>query len=348
MAELEISVNVLVDAKKEYTKKLVNLLALPIYQGIQSIYEQARQASQDAGHQNYLRTFQILLRDIPQWNQDVIDTEHNRIVLETKCNWLTNLIKAVFISHVKVLSAVRMGTGYKRIKLNVPSSSKFVHTCYVEAARVFYKNPYLFYHEMADRDVHKNMVEAISLIKGAIKDAIERLIPFQQIIYEYVDHPEPSSSSSSDESDNEDDEPKTKKEEGDDKPKTKKQDDTKTKKQDDDSDAKTKKDDDDDDDDDEDSDDDELDDFDQLDMEQKQQHHDSAIGTKAAVEIPQEQRQQVKNITIPSQTGARAPAQQQVIHHRIRPEDVGNVDLSGYQEKIAEDGAVFFPDAEDI
>lgn len=328
MSEPEISVNVLVDAKKEYTKKLVNVLALPIYQGIQSIYEQAKQASDEANHQNYLRTFQILLREVPRWNQDIIDTEHNRIVLETKCNWLNNLIRAVFISHVKVLSAVRMGGGYKKIKLNVPSSSKFVHTCYVEAARAFYKNPYLLSHDVADIKVHKNMVEALGLIKDAIKDAIERLIPFQQIIYEYVDHPDNISSD-----DNNSDNDEIPSDEDNDEILSDEDINDKTNNETNNNDTNNESID-------------ELEDFDKPDLVKEQEVRDTA-GTQASVDIPDEQRHQVKNIMIAKETGARAVPEQQVIHRKIQPEHVGNVDLSGYDKKLEEDKAVFFSDAED-
>ena len=354
--EPEISVNVLVDAKKEYTKKLVNLLTVPIYQGIQSIYDQARQASDEAGHQNYLRTFQILLRDIPKWNQDVIDTEHNRIILETKCNWLHNLIKAVFISHVKVLSAVRMGSGIKQIKLNIPSSSKFVHTCYVEAAKTFYKNPFLFYHDVQDVNIHKNMVDAIELIKRAVYDAIERLIPFQQIIYEYVEE-RPTAEKQPEEKQPEEEQPDEKNDDNE-KDADEKNDDNKTTDEEETevisgeiSDIDSEEDE---------EDDDEFEDItkeDDEELEKSFEHFDErqqkpevpVAGKHAKVDIPDEQRKQVKSIMVPKLTGAQEPAEQKVIYRRrnIKPENVGNVDLSSYEDKIAEDGALFFSDAED-
>jgi len=37
----EISINVLMDAKTEWTKQLTNILTIPIYEGFKSLYDDA-------------------------------------------------------------------------------------------------------------------------------------------------------------------------------------------------------------------------------------------------------------------------------------------------------------------
>ena len=37
-------------------------------------------------------------------NQDQIDTEYSRIVSNTKCDFIDDLVTAVFVSHTKILS----------------------------------------------------------------------------------------------------------------------------------------------------------------------------------------------------------------------------------------------------
>lgn len=188
--EQDISVPVLVDSKKIYTQILVKCLVHPIYQGIQQIYDQAKELTEEAKRTDYLKTFQQLLRDVPKWNQNMIDTEYNRVLLESKCNWLDNLIKAVILTHVRILSAVRVGSGHKTIKLNIPKANNFIHQCYIEAARMMFQNPYLFTHKAKEIDIHQNMKAALDLIKQAIEQAIQNVLPTQQILNEYLDeHP---------------------------------------------------------------------------------------------------------------------------------------------------------------
>lgn len=190
----EINVNVLVDAKIEYTKQLINFLAVPIYQGISKIYEEALNYSKENGESNteysfiifVLRNFQALLKQIPKWNQDTINNEYQRIVDESRCEWLGDLIKAVFIANVKILSAVRLGTRYKKIQLEIPDPKDFIHKCYIEVARGFYSNPYLMSHKARDIELYKNKKEAWSIISGSIEETIRKLLPVHQILKEYL------------------------------------------------------------------------------------------------------------------------------------------------------------------
>ena len=71
----EPSINVLVDAKTEYTKRLTNILAPFIYEGLSSIYQEANNMKNNETNNisSNLQIFQDLLRKIPKWNQDIID-----------------------------------------------------------------------------------------------------------------------------------------------------------------------------------------------------------------------------------------------------------------------------------
>ena len=54
------------------------------------------------------------------------------------------LITAIFISNVRILTSVRTTNENPNIDLHVPTFSTFLHKCYHESAKEFYKNPYLF------------------------------------------------------------------------------------------------------------------------------------------------------------------------------------------------------------
>ena len=73
------NVNVLADAKEEYSKQLVNVLYPEIYIGVKSIYDTAHLHCKETNDKNILKKFQFLLSNIPKWNQDKIDNEYNNI-----------------------------------------------------------------------------------------------------------------------------------------------------------------------------------------------------------------------------------------------------------------------------
>ena len=85
---------VLVDAKTEYTKQLVNILKHNIYMCFQKILNDLKKESR----YNLLKKFQDKLSLIPKWNQDIIDNQFNIILENSNCDWLDELITAVFVS----------------------------------------------------------------------------------------------------------------------------------------------------------------------------------------------------------------------------------------------------------
>ena len=72
MNNLDLSLEI--DRKKEYTKQVVSLLNIRIYEGINSIYKDAKSMCKEGTNQ-YLQTFQKLLSTIPKWTKDTIDKE---------------------------------------------------------------------------------------------------------------------------------------------------------------------------------------------------------------------------------------------------------------------------------
>ena len=86
--------NFLVETKKEYTIQLVNILTPLIYEGLQSIYAEAKNLS-NQNDNNVLKIFQSFLKRIPKWNNEMIEKEKNRILNNSRSlSWLKDLIKA--------------------------------------------------------------------------------------------------------------------------------------------------------------------------------------------------------------------------------------------------------------
>ena len=178
----DISINILVDAKNEYTKQLTNILVPYIYEGVESIY----QDSLNLDSKNVLKQFQNLLQKVPKWNQEMIDNETKRIIDASKCNYLGDLLTAVFVANAKILTAVATIHKGKKIQLRVPQISEFIHKCYIESAREFYKNPYLFDKSCRSIEKHRNLRESLSNINASIVEAVRKLLPMQEILQQYL------------------------------------------------------------------------------------------------------------------------------------------------------------------
>ncbi len=183
----EVNVTVLVDAKEEYTKQLINILKSCIYQGIKSIFIDSKSiCNEENTPDRILMVFQDLLSRIPKWSQDIINKEYNRIVKESNCDWIEDLLKVVYITHVKVLTIVHNSQQNKKINLKIPTGSHFMHLCYIETAREFWKNPYLFSDKVSKYEYQKNMRDCELIIADAISETIRKQLPVKHILQEYL------------------------------------------------------------------------------------------------------------------------------------------------------------------
>ena len=137
----------------------------------------------------FLRNFQYVLRDIKLWNQDIIDEETNRILSETKCDYIDYLLKAVFITNTKILTSVNIynENNNKQIEVSIPNLSHFVHKCYQESAKKIFLNPSLFDDSLSAKERQQNLRETIPIINSSIDEAIRELLPMKQLLLQYLD-----------------------------------------------------------------------------------------------------------------------------------------------------------------
>ena len=181
------NMNVLADAKEEYTRQLISVISPEIYVGIKSIYDAAQSHCSKIKDKNVLKKFQVLLSSVPQWNQSKVEAEFERIVKKTDCDFIEDLITAVFVSHTKVLSSIKLKKNNKTIPVNVPVGAYFIHKCYIECARNFWRKAWLLDNTARSIDIQRNVSDSERLIQESIKETIRKLLPVRYILKEYID-----------------------------------------------------------------------------------------------------------------------------------------------------------------
>ena len=175
--------SVIVEAKQEYTRQLCNVIKPVVYESIFNTYTEVVTNTENID--NVLIQFQEALKQIPKWNSDVI-TEHVNAVIDS-CSFFNDLLSVVFLSNVRILSAVRMNhSGKKKIKIVVPTNDKFVHEVFKNVAKNIYNDPYLFSIKRYNGNVTNNIREVFDVIDVTVRDTIRGLLPFQNIIESYV------------------------------------------------------------------------------------------------------------------------------------------------------------------
>jgi hypothetical protein len=178
----------LTESQFEWAWRLVQILQPLIYEGIQSIFQEAlticKQSQED---EKYLMTFQNFLSRIPKWNETMIQAEVDRIVEKSGCTYLDDLITCVHIVHLKILTSIRTGKTQKKIDIAIPKLGKFVHKVYVNLSRELYSNVYLFETDVQPLVFQKNRAAFNKLIRAAILDAVRGSIPVETLLRAYLD-----------------------------------------------------------------------------------------------------------------------------------------------------------------
>lgn len=184
----DINSPVFAQAKIEYTKQLIDVLKLPIYEGLQKIYGNSKRIFADGYEDELPNIFRKSIENVPKWNSDFIENEVDRIIRVSNCDWLDDLITAVFISHTKILAS--LGNNSKRVNLTIPKTSNFIHKCYINSAREMWKNPYLFDESVSSSEYQKNIKYIEDLIKESIEHTIRKALPVKEILRDHFEHSE--------------------------------------------------------------------------------------------------------------------------------------------------------------
>jgi hypothetical protein len=169
---------VLVEAKKEYLAQLCCVMCPQMIEVFESMYAEANTISKG---RKVLQQYQKLLKEVPNWNNHIVHQHVDR--MNSSCGWFNDLLAAVFVSYVKILSSVRINSENKKISLKLPSNDVFIHGCFTSAAKDLYKDPYVYHEEMSEYDRDANLTRRfVACIEATVKD----MIPIQEILKTYI------------------------------------------------------------------------------------------------------------------------------------------------------------------
>lgn len=184
----DFTVNSLTESRNEYSALLIGKLTPCIIQGINAIFNDACELCvQNDEDEKYLMTFQNFLARVTKWNPEIIQRETERIVLESNCQYLEDLLTCVHITQLKVLTNIRVGSKQKKITIDIPKLDDFIHKCYIESARKVYKNVFLFDKSTTPLNRQKNSRELELIITECIVGVIRNNMPVEEILKAYLE-----------------------------------------------------------------------------------------------------------------------------------------------------------------
>ncbi len=180
------SVSLYSEARNEYLKQMSTWIVPPLVDFFRTNFlEFTNQEGKRA-----MSAFQAWCSEIPRWNQDVIEKNIETILDSCKCDYIEELMTAVFIAHTKMLTAIRISSKQKKLQITLPKLDHFLHRVFVECARIFWKAPFLFLDNISPIETQKNILQAESMCTEALSSAVRSLLPIKSILRDYLEDDE--------------------------------------------------------------------------------------------------------------------------------------------------------------
>jgi hypothetical protein len=172
----------------EWAARLTRILHPLIYEGVNAMFQEAVDICKQSDEpEKYLMTFQSILSRIPKWNDEIVNKETKRIIEKSGCTHLEDLLTCVHIAELKILTAVRTGKAQKKVEINIPKLSLFIHKVYIGVSRDLYANAYLFQAGVAPLLFQQNRCKINEYINLSMINVIRDSIPVEQLLRAYLD-----------------------------------------------------------------------------------------------------------------------------------------------------------------
>ena len=172
----------LIDTRNEYIEHIQDILSVAISKRIYAIYTEMMEEKKG------LKGFQNELYSIRKWNNNIVSDEYKKIVKYTKCKYLSNLIKIIIITTIKI-KIYEYREQFDNIKIKIPNPEDFVHKCYINAASFSWKNAYLYNrNNIKDAEYQNNLNLIEENIRAIIKKTFRDFVPFDEIFKQIEDN----------------------------------------------------------------------------------------------------------------------------------------------------------------
>ena len=185
MSRADSVLSVYSDARTEYTKQLSVFLVPAYFQFYVDLLETSRQ-TMAADPKRALWQFQTYLNEIHDWNMEKVRHEIQTIQNHCGCDYLEDLLTAVFIAHTKVLTAIRLSTNQKKVEIHIPKIDHFLFKVLCETSKLLWSSTYLFRDNISGMEKQQNYRQIEQLLREGMLQAVRSLVPVKSILKDFV------------------------------------------------------------------------------------------------------------------------------------------------------------------
>jgi len=175
------------DARTEYTKQLCVYLVPAFFQFFIELLEKSKKVMVNEP-KRVLWQLQNYLNEIHDWNMEKVNNEIHMIYTNCGCDYLEDLLTAVFIAHTKVLTAIRLSANNKKVEITVPKVEHFLFKVLCETSKLLWSSTYLFRDGISGIEKQQNYRTIETILNEGILLAIRNLVPVKSILKSFVNN----------------------------------------------------------------------------------------------------------------------------------------------------------------
>lgn len=174
--------------KQTLRENLARTIVPHVADGLWSIYDNAKVACErNKQPEKIIQTFQNLLTRIPQWSDEVLNKEVDRIIAASKCDYLDDLLLGVFVSYIRAFASLQQADAtHIDVHFDRPPLSKFLHAFYISGARKSWSQAYLFKTiGVTSEQQARNRRDIETMLEASMNEVVDSFIPWREISKAY-------------------------------------------------------------------------------------------------------------------------------------------------------------------
>lgn len=183
-----INVNVLVDSKKEYTHRIVDLLTPILYNDFYDMFKEAEHAIETRlfPKKNNKEVFTMMLQSVKNWKDDERTMQIYARRITEKCSWIMDLLKTIMVLNTMVLAAIRNNDQPEQINVEVPEAVDFVYELYKCVSVKLPVSIFVGLYSQEEDKIEKSEERMLSVIEKCIVKVISDMLPIKNLIATYT------------------------------------------------------------------------------------------------------------------------------------------------------------------
>lgn len=169
-----------------YKEQVLVYVPPVVIEAFTDIYQDActhcRSELQDPLLQQRFKVFQQLLKEVNEWEEDIVDEEAERF--REQIPWLRDALRQILINQVNILLSMKNDRYITNAKFTfeMPTENEIVYHIMKNCARAVKPHARLFDHDLEDIDCQTNLAKMDEVVRRAVELSISSLVPIADIV----------------------------------------------------------------------------------------------------------------------------------------------------------------------